>query len=102
MKDTSLKTVGGDRRIEAVLVEKSKILVGVSVETLDIRAVLVQTPTIQIEPKARVGLNRETTDGSRRATRQLPTGSSEWLPAVHGQRMQETLQVEIRHSNYEG
>ena len=87
VKDTSPKTIGGDGRTEAGSVEKSKILVGVSVETLDIRAVLVQTPTIQIEPKARVGLNREMTDGSRRATRQLPTGSSEWLPAVHEQRV---------------
>jgi len=68
MKDTSPKTVGGDRHIEAVSVEKSKILVGVSVETLDIRVVLVETPAIQIEPKARVGLDQETTDGSCRAT----------------------------------
>jgi len=76
-----------DRRIEAVSVEKPKILVGVSVETLDIKAVLVETPTIQIEPKARVGLDRETTDGSCRATRRLPASSSEWLPAIHCQRV---------------
>jgi len=87
VKDTSLKTVGGDRRIEAVSVEKPKILVGVSVETLDIKAVSVQTPTVQIEPKAGVGLDRERTDGSCRATRLLPASSSELLPAIHGQRV---------------
>ena len=87
VKDTSLKIVGGDRRTEAVSVEKPKIRVGVSVETLDIRAVSVETLTIQIEPKARFGLDRETTDGSCRATRLLPAGSSEWLPAIHGQRV---------------
>jgi len=87
VKDTSIKTVSGDRRTEAVSVEKPTILVGVSIETLDIRAVSVETPIIQIEPKARVGLDRETTDGSCRATRLLPAGSSEWLPAIHGQRV---------------
>ena len=87
VKGTSLKTVGGDRLIEAVSVEKPKILVGVSVETLGIRAVSVETPTIQIEPKTRVGLDRETTDGSCRATGLLPASSSEWLPAIHGQRL---------------
>ena len=47
VKDTSLKTVSGDRRIQAISVEKPKILVGVSVGTLDLRAVSVETPTIQ-------------------------------------------------------
>ena len=87
VKDTSLKTVGGDRRTEAVSVEKPTILVGLSVETLDIRAVSVGAPIIQIEPKARIGLDREMTDGICRATRLLPTGSSEWLPAIHDQRV---------------
>ena len=48
VKDTSQRTVGGDRRTEAVSVEKPTILVGVSVETLDIRAVSVEKPTILV------------------------------------------------------
>jgi len=60
---------------------------GVSVETLDIRVVLVETSTIQIEPKARVGLDWETIDRSCQATRLLPTGSSEWLPPIHSQQV---------------
>ena len=59
----------------------------VSVETLDIRAVSVETPITQIEPKARVGLDRETTDGICRTTLLLPAGSSELLSAIHGQRV---------------
>jgi len=47
VKDTSLKTIDGDRRTEAVSVEKPKTPVGVSVETLDIRAVSVETLDIR-------------------------------------------------------
>ena len=89
LKDTLLKTVGGNQRIEAVS-ETLTVLVGVSVETLDVKAVSVETLIIQVEPRARAELDRETTDGSCRVTRLLPAGSSEWLPAIHGQRVQGT------------
>ena len=45
-------------------------------------AVSVETPIIQVEPRARAGFGRETTEGSRRATRQLPAGTSKWLSTV--------------------
>jgi len=57
----------------------------VSVETLSIGAVSVETQIIQAEPRARAGLGRETTEGSCQATRQLPAGTSKWLSTVHNQ-----------------
>jgi hypothetical protein len=44
----------------------------VSVETLGIEAVSVETLIVQAEPRARAGLDRETTEGDRRATRRPP------------------------------
>jgi len=57
----------------------------VLVETLSIEAVLVETLIIRAEPRARAGLGRETTEGSCRATQQLPAGTSKWLAIVHNQ-----------------
>jgi hypothetical protein len=83
VKDTSQGIVGGDRHIRAVSVETLTICLRVSVETLSIEAVSVETPIIQIEPRARAGFDPETTAGSRRATRRLPAETSKWLSTVH-------------------
>jgi hypothetical protein len=77
------KIVGGDRRIKAVLVESLTKYLGVSVEKLSTEVVSVDTPIIQVEPRARAGLGRETREGSHRATRGLPTGTSKWLSTFH-------------------
>jgi len=45
----------------------------VSVETLALRMVSVETPLSLVEPRARAGSDRETTEGSCRATRQPPS-----------------------------
>jgi len=55
---------------------------GVSVETLSIRAVSVETPIIYVEPRVRAGTGRETTGGSCRATRQPPVGGSKGLSTI--------------------
>ena len=55
----------------------------VSVKTLNIEAVSVETLIIQTEPRARAGLGREMMEGSCRATQQLPAGTSKWLSTVH-------------------
>jgi hypothetical protein len=62
------KIVGEDRRVKAVSVETLIMSLGVPVETLSTGAVSVEMPTIQVEPKARAGLDWETA-GRCRATR---------------------------------
>ena len=84
MRVTSRRIVGGNRHIKVVSVETLNVE-AVLVKTLNIEAVSVQTLIIQAEPRARAGLGRETTEGSSRATRQLPGGTSKWLSALHNQ-----------------
>ena len=80
MEAVSVETLN----MEAVSVETLNTE-AVSVETLSIEAVSVETLIIQAEPGARAGSGRETTEGSCRATRQLPAGTSKWLFTVHNQ-----------------
>ena len=49
-----------------------KMSLGVPVETLALRMVSVETPLSLVEPRVRAGSDRETTEGSCRATRQPP------------------------------
>jgi hypothetical protein len=63
--------------------ETLTICVGVSVKTLSMEAVSVETPISQVEPKEWTGLGRETTERSCRATRRLPAGTNKWLSTVH-------------------
>ena len=84
MRVTSRRIVGGNRHIKVVSVETLN-MEAVSVETLSIEAVTVETLIIQAEPRARAGLGRETTEGSCRATLQLPAGTGKWLSTVRNQ-----------------
>jgi hypothetical protein len=77
------KTVGEDRRLKAVSAETLIMCLGVPVETLSTGAVAVEMPTIQVEPKATAGLDRETAEGSCRATRRLPAATSKRLSTIH-------------------
>jgi len=54
----------------------------VSAETFSTEAVSVETPIIQVEPRAEAGLCHETTEGSCRPTRRLPVGTSKWLSTI--------------------
>jgi hypothetical protein len=83
VKDTLQRIVGGDRHIRAVSVETLTISLRVSVETLSTEAVSVETPIIQVEPRAKAGFDRETTAGGHRATRRLPAETTKWLSTVH-------------------
>ena len=69
---TSLKIVGGNRQIEVV-----------SVETPGIEALSVETLAVLVSPQTMAGLDRETTEGSCRATRQLPIETKKGLSTIH-------------------
>ena len=54
----------------------------VSVETHGMKAVSVETPTMLTSPSVKDGLDRETANGSCRATRQLPAEPIRGLPTI--------------------
>jgi hypothetical protein len=83
VRATLRKTVGEDRRVKVVLVETLKICLGVSLEALSTGAVSVEMPTIQVETKARAGLDRETAEGSCRATSGLPAATSKRFSTIY-------------------
>ena len=86
-----LEIVGGNRYLRPVSVE-TRGMKAVSVETRDVKTVSVETPTMLISPHVKDGLDRETANGSCRATRQLPAEPIRGLSTIQPIRGLSTIQ----------